>query len=900
MKKTLLAVCIGSAILLSGCQNAPDNTHHNSLQLSEFKNVLNRRGNPSALFDTDEYSNLRYNAFVDAGAWHGHLLPDTPEGYGAFGGIMLVTQEYANYIADQSFDVLSVQNNKTHQHISLSQAKKAEIYSTPDALHQDLIFDDFDVHMTLRFATNRTSLLKTTLTNKTDTSLDLALQWHGKLLDNADNWAKTHFYHRINDNGSGVSFVFRKTEGHGIKTAKDSEFMVRRSLNGTTAINPQQYSYKSESSVLIKPNTSTRVYTTYSYVHNPNEAAREEQRVQHILKHADAYMKKTIGRWEGYLNHGLNNPDATKSRENVAVKAIMTLNGNWRSPAGVIKHSTVTPSVTAPYFSGNDTWPWDTWKQAYAMAHFNPDVAMENIRTVFQFQIQENDPIRPQDKGYLLDVVNYNLPENRGGHSENNAASENWNERNTKPSLAAWSVMEVHHALVNEFNRADDAQTWIDEMYPKLVAYHDWWLRNRDHNGNGIPEYGAAVDPAHNTRDGHMYIRLWTNEEGKLKDLVGEEHLKKIDKKGGVTGYQVIGVNAYNKVLDHYDTLGVTAYENGAQEATGWESGMDNAARFGFIDDLALTNNDDTIHSTSDAIQSDQLGRYAARHYGFHNQIVGSTASWKYQDQSQKNMDKLSKARKDWQVRFAENRDKNSGQLLGFSMLQESVDQASYMYSDNKYLAEMAKQVSENIKEKERGEEFAHKSDDIKHYINTCMFDDNSGFFYDIRMVDKNGKKSAYQKQGITCAGTVLKERGQAPEGWSPLFNGAATREHADRVISSMLNPDTFNNAVAFPHKGISLATASRDNPAYNPDIYWRGRVWLDQFYFGLSALSQYGHKNDAIQMAEDLFHNGKGFKEDGAIRENYNPETGAVQGASNFSWSAAHTYLMYRDYFKE
>lgn len=90
-----------------------------------------------------------------------------------------------------------------------------------------------------------------------------------------------------------------------------------------------------------------------------------------------------------------------------------TLNANWRGAAGAIDHDTVTPSVTAPYFSGNMTWPWDTWKQAYAMSHFNPDVAMENIRTVFQYQVQSDDPVRPWDEGYLLDVVTYNLPAER-------------------------------------------------------------------------------------------------------------------------------------------------------------------------------------------------------------------------------------------------------------------------------------------------------------------------------------------------------------------------------------------------------------------------------------------------------------------------------------------------------
>ncbi len=73
----------------------------------------------------------------------------------------------------------------------------------------------------------------------------------------------------------------------------------------------------------------------------------------------------------------------------------------------------------------------------------------------------------------------------------------NWNERNTKPSLAAWAVWEVYTALKDEHNRPEEAKQWLEEMYPKLVAFHDWWLRARDTNKNGIPEYGAAKDPIH-------------------------------------------------------------------------------------------------------------------------------------------------------------------------------------------------------------------------------------------------------------------------------------------------------------------------------------------------------------------------------------------------------------------
>ena len=257
-------------------------------------------------------------------------------------------------------------------------------------------------------------------------------------------------------------------------------------------------------------------------------------------------------------------------------------------------------------------------------------------------------------------------------------------------------------------------------------------------------------------------------------------------------------------------------------------------------------------------------------------------------------------AKKDWEVRFAENRG-NNDELLGFSMLQESVDQASYMYSDNKYLAEMATLVSDNIPGKQRGQEFLDGAVAIKDYINTCMFDADTQFFYDIHMnVDQNGNPTPVMKNGIACAGEPIVERGRGPEGWGPLFNGAATQELADKVVQTMMDPDEFNTSEKYIGEGISLPTASQTNPAaYHADIYWRGRVWLDQFYFGVRAMEQYGYGAEAVHMANELFANAEGMTEDGAIRENYNPETGAVQGASNFSWSAAHMYMLYREFFK-
>ena len=244
-------------------------------------------------------------------------------------------------------------------------------------------------------------------------------------------------------------------------------------------------------------------------------------------------------------------------------------------------------------------------------------------------------------------------------------------------------------------------------------------------------------------------------------------------------------------------------------------------------------------------------------------------------------MRKLDKAKKDWQVKFSENKDLQ-GNVIGYSLYQESVDQASYWYSDNNYLAKIAKELHLRAEAKQ----FKKIAKQTQDYINTCMFDAKTGFFYDIRIDDK---EAAELNNG--CAGRPIVERGMGAEGWSPLFNHAATQQTADAVVKNMLDETKFNTTVP-------LGTASLDNPAYGADIYWRGRVWVDQFYFGLRGLDNYGYRQEALQLADKFFQNAEGLSGNKPIQENYNPETGAVQGANNFSWSSAHLYMLYNNFF--
>ncbi|WP_300175856.1 alpha-glucosidase [uncultured Aliivibrio sp.] len=789
MNLKLSALAVATALFAVGCaQTSPTDLNSTELKAAQFKDVIDRTGSPEYMRDYDFDDHQRFNPFFDMGSWHGHLLPDNDDGMGGFPGTALLTEEYINFMAN-NFDRLSVFKDGKKVEFTM------EAYSLPGALVQVLSSDGVKVEMTLRFATNRTSLVETKIT----TNSPVELVWDGELIEG--NHAKEEksqsdktiaeaypdYDRQIEATDDGLKVTFGEVRATwSLLTSGDSEYQVHKSIPTATTVNGLSFTSKANIE------QSTTIYTTYSHVLTAEENQAEQAKITDILANPNQYLVATEKRWEEYLDKGLTNPNATPEQERVAVKAMETLNGNWRGAAGAMEFDSVTPSVTARWFSGNQTWPWDTWKQAYAMAHFNPEVAKDNIRAMFAYQIQADDTVRPWDAGFIPDLLAYNTSPERGGDGGN------WNERNTKPSLAAWAVMEVY--------KTTDDKAWLEEMYPKLVAYHDWWLRNRDNNGNGVPEYGASRDKAHNTDNGDM---LFTVERGdKKEELAGLDKYQEIIKSG------------------NYDHIEIPA-----QTAASWESGRDDAAAFGFID-------------------KDQLDAYVAN----------------------------GGKRSDWEVKFAQNLDKD-GTLLGYSLLQESVDQASYMFSDNQYLAQMADILGKDTDAKE----FREKADKLASYINTCMFDEGTGFFYDIRIEDKplaNG-----------CAGKPIIERGKGPEGWSPLFNKAATQANADAVVKVMKDTSEFNTY-------IPLGTAALSSPAFGPDIYWRGRVWVDQFYFGLKGMESYGYRDDAVEMAGAFFDHADGLVGDGPIRENYNPLTGDQQGAPNFSWSSAHLYMLYNDFF--
>ena len=761
---------------------------------------LERVSEPKMAKFYDEYGNQQGNPLFDLGSWHGFLLPNKSNSSG-FAGPAIIFEEYTLYFGEY-IEKLSV---------SVDGGAYQALSSLPNTMSSELGYfkqtfrsNAFTIDIYLSFASERSSVIDTRIVNLSNKPLELSLKWQGQLTQHWESETDSYVWQvKPEISNSALSWYFKQSRDRWHKlNQNNARFQIARSIPSQSVFNSLQQSYSSVGKTVVLPNNTQLITTVLSYTHNQQESDSEDLKLSALLKaDKEAYLNAK-NRWQ-LLAKTVSNKHHEQA-EKLAIKSLETLVGNWRSPAGSIKHNGITPSVTARWFNG--VWAWDSWKHAYALAEVMPELAKDNVRAMFDYQITESDSLRPQDAGMVIDAVFYNFSNARGGDGGN------WNERNTKPPLASWVVWHI----VSKTN--DDA--FLAEMYPKLKAYHNWWYLNRDHNGNGLIEYGGTVDDIHTNKESEMRFSVQTS--SKLPAL-------KTCKKDKNNRYACSGNLLY---LDLLEEARVNAFDIPVQHAAGWESGMDNAARFGFI-------------------SNEQFKEYANQTY----------------------QGDLTKAKADWQVRIFEN--VRDGQLVGYSINQESVELNSYLVMEKRQLAAMAKRLG--MLQDAQTYQADYKT--LKARIDACFYDSKTGFYYD-RVIDNRSQSKS------ECKGKLLVHRGKGPEGWAPLFSQVASTENAKKVINTMLSEHEFNTYVPFP-------TAAITNPAFGADVYWRGRVWFDQVYFALTALSHYGYKKDAQQLLQKLINNSKGLSQKDSIRENYHPFTGKQQGATNFSWSAAHLMMM-------
>lgn len=609
----------------------------------EFNNILNIAYTPDTLTRCRGW-------FTDAGSWMGFTLPQKDHWVNGFCGPFSLDMNRRQWMAQSA--------------VTVGYADQANVIFTPDStcyfpgeLYLSASSEEGKIIQRLNFLDASTALLRI----HSDAGKELSLT--------ASQWGK-----EIQVQTDQNTVIARHPSGEIVALTFTPDVSVKGTDNNYQAkINGSEHD----------------TYVAISFYTGEKELSAGLQKAQLALSNPQEGLKANKERWEGYLTKILRK-DMKPEYDRIAVKAVVTLISNWRTHRGGLLHEGIVPSHAAYYFVG--FWAWDTWRFSAALAKFDPELAKDNIRAMFDYQ---------QPDGMIIDCI-YTDP------AENNA-------RDSKPPLVSWAVDEI-------FTHTNDT-AFISEMYPQLMAYYKWWYNKRDHNRNGMCEYGST---------------------------------------------------------------------DGTLEAAAWESGMDNAIRF---DDAKML--------------------------------------------------------------------KNNGAEDAWSMDQESVDLNAYLALECKLLKKFASILGVTF-----------DGPDYSSQVADYFFDKEKGFFFDRRLKD----------------GSFIQEPGC--EAYTPLWTEVATADQVKAMLPLLTDTAKFSTYIPFP-------TVAADNPKYNPRGYWRGPIWLDQTYFAIRGLRNYGYNKMADEYTLQVFDRLQGLKEGAPIHENYGTHTGELLKAPHFSWSSSHLLMLYDDYGK-
>ncbi|NUR26615.1 MAG: glycoside hydrolase [Catenulispora sp.] len=498
--------------------------------LASYADVLNVQGVPSGALPGDPNTDVNpIGVFADRGAWHAYALPKVSDtaSYGAFTGPLYIAQEYPWWLSKGISHLTLSENGHA---LDLSKATNPTFHSLPGLLRQTFDVDGLRVTMELRYASDRTALVQAFVENMSGRPRTLNVGWTGSLLRPADEPMKSA--PSLQGTATGVAVGFAKVrETWDYLTDGTEKFQITHAEPVTTSVAGDSYTTSMRAPLALSPHGRHTLSWTESYTFTAGDYAAEQSTIARSLAAPSAVVADDDRRWRAYVaaaTHGV-----AGDQRRLAVKSVETLITNWRSAAGALRHDGVTPSISNKWFSG--LWAWDTWKQAVGTAVFDPSLAESQIRSMFDYQVTASDPARPQDAGMIPDCIFYNDPATGGG---------NWNERNSKPPLAAWAVWSV-------YQRNGDVD-FLREMYPKLAAYHDWWYRTRDHDHNGLAEYGSTVDPANATDEDRRQAAAWESgmdNAPRFDATLGTGVVTNTDASGTAVGYSLtqesVDLNSY-------------------------------------------------------------------------------------------------------------------------------------------------------------------------------------------------------------------------------------------------------------------------------------------------------------------------------------------------------------------
>lgn len=499
---SLLLIWLGSC---TPTPSSPVHTTHNDWQ-QKFPNVLRLQNVP------DSASDRSPSAFSDHGSWFAYALPttNTPDGIGSFVGPYLFTQDNGVWIS-RFLSKLNIAVGDSLQQLNFAEAEVLENNAYPGFLQQQLHFALSGLHLSskLQFINQYTASIS--LEVKADQDILLQLGWHG------NTFMEGVRFHKKAD-GVQISFDQNNHQGH-ITLPGVAELAIQ-----TT---DTSYQLKTPPTKLATGEVlQLTLYHTFCFSAGEWEEARQALPISIEAQHvADLANSKRWNTWLQTIIGDLEAPFQDKSHEEVAVKCLQTLTGNWRSAAGFLPHQGLFPSYHYEWFHG--FWAWDSWKHAVSLARFHAPLAQDQILAMFDFQNAE---------GMVADCV------------YRDTIIENHNWRNTKPPLAAWAIWKTYEQHKDK--------EFLATVYPLAKRYHDWWYQYRDYDQNGLCEYGST--------DGTLIAAKWESGMDNAVRFDETRLLKSASQDGAWSmNRESVDLNAYLFADKHY--LALIAAELGNQ-----------------------------------------------------------------------------------------------------------------------------------------------------------------------------------------------------------------------------------------------------------------------------------------------------------------------------------------------
>lgn len=110
---------------------------------------------------------------------------------------------------------------------------------------------------------------------------------------------------------------------------------------------------------------------------------------------------------------------------------------------------------------------------------------------------------------------------------------------------------------------------------------------------------------------------------------------------------------------------------------------------------------------------------------------------------------------------------------------------------------------------------------------------------------------------------------------FTPLFAKILTKEEAKKLVNThLLNRNEFWTNFPVP-------TTALNEPAFDPEGFWRGPTWIGANWFIYKGLKNYGFDD----IAEEIKQTSVNLIQKNGFREYFNPLTGEGLGAQNFTW---------------